>query len=169
MRAAFQFSPEPNSGCWLWLGPQNVSGYGRFKEGGRMFLAHRVSYELHVGPIPGDLFVCHSCDVRCCVNPDHLFLGTCQENNADMVNKRRHSRGVRHARAVEKEPPRIRCASFRGTPLKLDQDKVAQIRERYASGESQRSIAKDFQVSQTTVSEVTRGLKWRPLLGEVAR
>jgi hypothetical protein len=72
-----KYIPEPNSGCWLWIAaidPQN--GYGRFgdwQDGRtRSFWAHRLSYELYVGPIPDGLVIDHLCRTRCCVNPDHL-------------------------------------------------------------------------------------------------
>lgn len=67
----FYSMPEPNSGCFLWLGTL-VNGYGRMMVGGTHYLAHRMAYELKHGPIPDDLVIDHLCRVRCCVNPDHL-------------------------------------------------------------------------------------------------
>lgn len=73
-------SPEPNSGCWLWIAHTKPRGYGTFKIGMRTFTAHRVSYELFRGNIPEGMQLDHLCRVRCCVNPAHLEPVTNKEN-----------------------------------------------------------------------------------------
>lgn len=84
------FIPEPNSGCWLWFGATVPDGYGSFGIAtNKTEKAHRVSWKLHKGPIPPDKHVLHTCDNRCCVNPDHLWLGTNEDNVADRVLKGR--------------------------------------------------------------------------------
>jgi hypothetical protein len=80
------------SGCWLWTGPPDAFGYGKISIRHRMLLAHRVQYEIRVGPIPAGLCILHHCDVPACVNPAHLFLGTRVDNIADMVSKNRQNR-----------------------------------------------------------------------------
>ena len=81
---------EKTDGCWLWIGGLTPKGYGRFRMWGREYRAHRISYYIATGTYPGDLQVCHSCDVRHCVNPDHLWLGSDFHNMSDMVSKGRH-------------------------------------------------------------------------------
>lgn len=88
-----KYMPEPNSGCWLWIGaivPSKAGLFrGNFSFGGRPILAHRASYAMHFGSFDPSLHVCHSCDTPSCVNPDHLWLGTHGDNMADMVKKGR--------------------------------------------------------------------------------
>lgn len=73
-------SPEPNTGCWLWMGGCSQNGYGAFKVNGRQETAHRIAYSLLRGEIPEGLQLDHLCRVRCCVNPDHLEPVTPKEN-----------------------------------------------------------------------------------------
>lgn len=83
--------PVPESGCWIWLNGLCKNGYGlscKYSVGTSR--AHRASYMALVGQIPEGLFVCHTCDVRDCVNPDHLYLGTAADNMADVMNRKRH-------------------------------------------------------------------------------
>jgi hypothetical protein len=84
--------PEPNSGCWLWMGAYSrKSGYGSIGYGGKVCRVSRVVVELVTGkPVPAHLLACHRCDNPACVNPDHLFLGTDSDNVHDCIAKGRH-------------------------------------------------------------------------------
>jgi len=134
--------PEPNSGCWLWLGCDNGTGYGLTCRGGKQMYAHRVAYEAFHGPITPGLFVCHRCDVRACVNPDHLYEGTHQDNMADRRRKGRQARGAQLGRT------------------KLTAEQVLAI---IADGRTQDAIAADYGIRQSNVSRIKHRRIWTHL------
>lgn len=130
--------------CWLWTGSKYKNGYGRIRSLKRGLLTHRVAWELTYGPIPDELQVCHKCDVRNCVRPDHLFLGTNDDNIRDMHSKNRHVYGARQHMA------------------KLDDDKVRNIRELYEQGNiSKKQLAERFGVSATSIDDVVKFKSWK--------
>lgn len=96
----------PDDGCWLWTGGVNV-GYGAIWMNGNNMGAHRFSWELHLGAIPQEIFVCHKCDNRLCVRPSHLFLGTNADNQRDCVQKGRFTRAK-----FDPETAQAICDSF---------------------------------------------------------
>jgi len=90
MKRFFDKIEKTENGCWLWLAAKRgKSGYGCIKVNGKTIDSHRMSYIIHNGEIPNKLFVCHTCDVRLCVNPQHLFLGSHSINMKDAYNKGR--------------------------------------------------------------------------------
>ncbi len=123
-------------GCWEWTGVVQNSGYGKTKVDRRQVSVHRAAYEAIYGAIPDGMFVCHHCDNRRCFRPDHLWLGTKADNNADMAAKGRQ-----------------------GWNQNLDAGKVRAIRARYPT-ESQRALAAEFGVSQSSIGRVVRRERW---------
>jgi hypothetical protein len=87
---------DEETGCYLWEGAKGGDGYGIITQNNVTRRVHRVFYENYVGPIPEGMFVCHACDVKNCVNPLHLCLGTNRENMDDMVEKGRAATGDRN-------------------------------------------------------------------------
>jgi hypothetical protein len=91
----YRVSQEPLSGCWLWNGALRSSGYGAAFLAGKAVGAHRAAWTLFRGEIPEGMFVCHKCDVKSCANPEHLFLGTHDDNMRDCAAKRTTRRTIR--------------------------------------------------------------------------
>ena len=149
------YIPEPNSGCWLWIGTLRGSNlYGTIKVDGKNTLAHRFSYSLVKGAIPNGMVICHRCDMPSCVNPAHLFIGTIAENEADKVSKGRQSRGERHRKALS----HLNRKGEMSPVAKLNWEKVKQIR---ASNNPQRELAEAYGVSQTVISNIKLQKTWR--------
>jgi hypothetical protein len=156
------------TGCWLWLGTQVNGGYGLIRGEAytgtkRMFLAHRVSWELSNGPIPDGLCVLHSCDNRLCVNPSHLFLGTQADNIADMVRKGRqgHTGGAKGLLNGTHTHPHRRARGERQGRAKLTADEVMEIRA--SSGVTQTVLAQKYGVTLSNISSIRRRKSWRHL------
>lgn len=133
---------DTHTGCWNWAAYRTPVGYGKFHVGGKALFAHRVSYELFVGPVPAGLCVCHRCDNRACVNPEHLFTGPQSANVADMIAKGRQaaSRGESNGRA------------------KLAPETIAEILR--AEGFSQQELADAYGVSRSHISNIRSGRRW---------
>lgn len=146
-----RYTPEPNSGCWLWTGPVDPPPrfpYGRLWYRGVTIVAHRAAWMVLRGPIPAGLNVLHKCDNPYCVNPDHLFLGTSKQNTADMIAKRRdiwrNQKGENnHGRKIT----------------------AAQARAIFLDPRPQEKIGKDYGLTQTAVGHIKRGITWREVNG----
>lgn len=140
--------PEPNTGCFLWLGAvTGATGYGAVRHGGTTRLAHRLVYELANGDVPSDVVVRHRCDVRSCVNPGHLVAGSQRENMADMESRGRRvsPRGERHARA------------------KLTDARALALRSRFDAGEPYRALAQEFGLPRELVWRICKRKTWNHL------
>lgn len=141
----FMSKVEKTDTCWLWKASKNKAGYAHFgirkNEKSFMAVGSRVSFEHFNGPIPEGLCVLHACDVRHCVNPEHLFLGTKRDNSDDMIRK---------GRAVH-----IGLKGPTNPNSKLSWKQARQIRHLYSTGDfSQRFLAQLFHLSLATVQDV---------------
>jgi Autographiviridae endonuclease len=136
--------PATSSGCWLWQGEVRPDGYGLVSLDGRELRAHRAAWILFRGEIAPGVVVCHKCDVRACVNPEHLFLGTPADNAQDMLNKGRSPRGESNHNA------------------KLTAEQVSRIKAMLAEDRLYISeIAREFGVTASTIRGIKQGKSWR--------
>lgn len=121
-------------GCWLWPTLRKKDGYGSITVDGKVYMAHRVAYEAFNGEIPAGLLVRHRCDVRACVHPDHLQVGTQQDNHDDRV-----------ARTLGRQV--------------ITDELAERIKQEYAAGGvTQYELADAYRTSQGTVSKIIRGV-----------
>lgn len=147
----FQRFFDETDGCWEWTGGLFSNGYGKFNSGEKTVYAHRFAWERHKGSIPSGLNVCHRCDNRLCVRPDHLFIGTQKDNVADMMRKGRARRGCLKGSAI-------------GNSI-LTEGQVALMRSKYRHDRRGDGVkaAVEFGVHTTTVSKILRGEAWSHL------
>lgn len=139
-----------DSGCWEYKGWLDKDGYGKMtvtaKDGTwRSIGVHRLSWEVHRGPIPDDMGVLHKCDNPKCMNPAHLFLGTPADNNRDKTEK---------GRAIAPRGEQV-------VHSKLKTADVIEIRKLYSDGETQRAIAPRYGVTYKTISKIVRRERWK--------
>ncbi len=136
-------------GCWNWKKAKrgDKKDYGGLKIRGKCWFAHRYSYTVFVGEIPYGLFVCHKCDNRKCVNPDHLFLGTQDDNMKDMAKKNRGTNGEKavHSKLTSNMAMEIRFASAKGNLLFKD-------------------LARVFGVRSQSISQIVNKKSWKHIL-----
>lgn len=123
------------SGCWLYT-KLIMKGYGHINIGGKKIPAHRISYEIHHGKIPESMYVCHKCDVRACINPDHLFIGNHLDNMLDKVLKGRAA-------------------------VKLNFEQVVQIKNLINAGVSDLNISKKYCVNRQTINKIRLNKLWK--------
>jgi len=135
---------NPKTGCWEWQSAKDDKGYALIWYKGQSRRAHRLSYELFVGPLPDGYLACHACDNKGCVNPDHIWPGTNQDNIDDACLKGINARGSRSGRS------------------KLTEAQVIEIRNLYAGGgHNQLELAAIYGVDGSVISEIVNRKIWR--------
>lgn len=142
------YIPEPNTGCWLWIGGMTGSApkYGCVMFNYKSIRAHRYSYILHHGAFDKSLFVCHKCDTPSCVNPEHLFLGTQFDNMRDASKKNRF--GDRKG---------IKCSA-----AKLSEEQVLAIRSEYIPKKMGfKKLGKKYGVHHVTIQHICTRKTWK--------
>lgn len=136
------------TGCHEWTRHLNPGGYGTLKHKRKQQMAHRAAWEFWRGPIPAGMIVCHRCDNRRCINPDHLFIGTTQDNVDDKMAKGRF------------RP----CRGERSGTSKLTESEIMAIR---LDNRPQSTIAADYGISQSNVSIIKQGKTWAEIAAPV--
>ena len=146
---AFWANVEKSESCWVWRKGRTAAGYGQTRINGEQIYAHRLAWMLSRGPIPNGLLVCHHYDNPPCVRPEHLFLGTRNDNVQDMCRKWR--RGV--------VPPLLGSANHK---TKLRHEQVREARKLYAAGRlTMRAIGTRYGVSRHTIADIIRERTWQ--------
>ena len=135
---------EKTDGCWNWTSAKHVKGYGLFKVNNRQIRAHRLSYEMHFGPIFEGILVLHECDNPGCVNPKHLFLGTNADNMADKVAKGRQAH-----------------YGHRGDDHPTAKLTVAQVLAIRAASGTHREVSHEFGVSRKQIEDIRARRAWK--------
>ena len=142
-RFARAYKVMPN-GCWLWT-MASTGRYGQITINRKPTLGHRLSYELHKGPIPKGLYVCHTCDNGHCVNPGHLFLGTPADNSRDFIEK-------------GGKPGAYGSSHYR---TKLTESDVQEIRSLYKNSRlTLKQIGKQFGLNAVTIHNIVHRKTW---------
>lgn len=143
--------------CWEWTGCLTTVGYGKFGfSRSKTLVAHRYAYEISIGPIADGLLVCHKCDNRLCVRPDHLFLGTHKENTHDAKAKGRLATGERHPAYTR--PGYVKKGEANGT-AKLTRPNVVEI---LASPTIKAKVlAARYGVTESLINRIRKGIAWK--------
>lgn len=147
---------NPENGCWEWTGAlrSKNSEYGAINIGGRIKLAHRVSYELYKGEIPKGMSVCHKCDNPKCVNPDHLFIGTHSDNMMDAYQK---------GRLDVPEGVKFKKGNMPANAT-ITKEQAVQVKLAIKGGMGNKEISETLGIKYGTIVDIRRGKSFKNIL-----
>jgi hypothetical protein len=149
LKERFWDKVDKTKNCWEWKGTTRL-GYGVIWRDKKWYPAHRLSWEMHCGDIPKKLFICHHCDNRKCVRPDHLFLGNQKDNMQDAFSKNRMVL------------PSVRAQGEKHGNVKLTEKQVLEIRKLYVPERfGYRKLAKKFGVAISTIKNIINKITWK--------
>lgn len=148
-RFSEKYKVNQETGCWEWIACIGTNGYGAIGFNGKKTSAHRIAYELFNNEIPEGMHVCHRCDNRKCVNPDHLFIGTRQDNMDDMKSKKRQVYGEKHP------------------STQFSEQDIFNIFEKYSKGMSALGISREYQCERTQIWQILTGRTWKYLKPQI--
>ena len=166
-RIASKYLIDEVTGCWNWNAAFRKTGYGCLRYERKLVDSHRISYALYNGDIPSDICVCHKCDNRKCINPEHLFLGTKADNSKDMADKGRAAKGDRHGTYLH--PESIAKGEKHGQSKLSEKDIIQILNGYYFENEKVKDMVKKYPVGRRYIYRIIAGDVWKHIYKNIIK